>query len=270
MSAATDFELPLSILYRDAALIAVHKPSGLLVHRTGIDRHETRFAVQLLRDQSGRFVFPSHRLDKGASGVLVFAFDAESARRLSQAFETGVVRKRYQALVRGWPAEDGVIDHPLARVRDMYGDGRGEAGPPQDALSRFRCLARWEIPHRVDRYPTSRYALLELEPVTGRRHQLRRHLKHIAHPILGDATYGQGRHNRLFQDLFECRRLLLACTRIEFPHPISGAPLCLETPPAEDFARVLLGLEAMDIAASGFTPGRDSATITNPLDRVPR
>jgi tRNA pseudouridine65 synthase len=246
--ATPDTSLP--VLYRDAALIAVHKPSGLLVHRTGIDRHETRFAVQHLREQCGRFVFPTHRLDKGASGVLVFAFDAESARRLGQAFETGEVRKRYQALVRGWPADSGVIDHPLARLRDHYSDGRGEAGLPQAALTHFRSLVRWEIARRVDRYPTSRYALLELEPVTGRRHQLRRHLKHIAHPIIGDATYGQGRHNRLFQALFENGRLLLACTRIEFPHPVSGVPVCLETPPAGDFARVLSGLDDMGGGAS--------------------
>jgi tRNA pseudouridine65 synthase len=235
-------------LYQDASLIAVHKPSGLLVHRTGIDRHETRFAVQMLRDQCGRFVFPVHRLDKGTSGVLVFAFDADSARHLGATFETGAVRKVYRALVRGWPDAAGVIDHPLARVRDDYGDGRGSAGPPQAAVTRYRRLAIWEIAQRIDRYPTSRYALLELEPLTGRRHQLRRHMKHISHPIVGDATYGQGRHNRMFQAQFDCRRLLLACTRVELAHPVSGDRLDIEAAPSADFDAALSGLDAVALA----------------------
>lgn len=249
LALANDYEsaAPLPVLYRDEALIAVHKPAGLLVHRTGIDRHETRFAVQLLREQCGRFVYPVHRLDKGTSGVLVFAFNGDIARSLGAAFETGAVRKVYRALVRGWPEESGVIDHPLARVRDDYGDGRGVAGPAQAAVTRFRRLAAWEIDARVDRYPTSRYALLELEPLTGRRHQLRRHMKHLSHPIIGDATYGQGRHNRLFQTLFDCRRMLLACTRIEFAHPLTGAMLSMDGTPSDDFEAVLGGLDARGI-----------------------
>jgi len=253
---------PLRILHRDDRLIVVDKPAGLLVHRTGIDRHETRFAVQVLREQCGRFVFPVHRLDKGTSGVLVFAFDAEMARILGAAFETGAVRKVYRALVRGWPDESGVIDHPLARVRDDYGDGRGMAGPAQPAVTLYRRLATWEIPHRVDRYPSSRYALLELEPMSGRRHQLRRHMKHIAHPIVGDATYGQGRHNRLFQTLFDCRRMLLACVRIEFAHPESGATVTLEATPGPDYASVLAGLAALDLGTTRFSSGGLSATMS--------
>lgn len=262
MRHSTDTDIPLEVLYRDDRLIAVHKPAGLLVHRTGIDRHETRFAMQCVREQCGRFVFPVHRLDKGTSGVLVFAFDAETARVLGAAFETGAVRKVYRAVVRGWPEAAGEIDHPLARVRDDYGDGRGVAGPPQAAVTRYRRLATWEIPHRVDRYPSSRYTLLELEPLTGRRHQLRRHMKHVAHPILGDATYGQGRHNRLFQALFDCRRMLLACVRIEFAHPVGGACLCLEAVPGPDFADVLVGLAGLDTGTTRFPSDGLSATIT--------
>jgi tRNA pseudouridine65 synthase len=99
-----------------------------------------------------------------------------------------------------------------------------------------------ELPYRVDRYPTSRYALLELLPLTGRRHQLRRHMKHIAHPIIGDATHGKGRHNRLFQALFGCRRLLLAATELRLRHPVSGEPLIVRAPLAEDFTQVLARL----------------------------
>jgi tRNA pseudouridine65 synthase len=254
MAMNTQADEPLPILYRDEYLIAVHKPAGLLVHRTGIDRHETRFAVQLLREQCGRFVYPVHRLDKGTSGILVFAFNGDVARNLGAAFETGAVRKVYRALVRGWPEAAGAIDHPLVRVRDDYGDGRGAAGPAQAAVTQFRRLATWEIEARVDRYPTSRYALLELEPLTGRRHQLRRHMKHIAHPIIGDATYGQGRHNRLFQTLFDSRRMLLACTGVELVHPVKAESLNISDEPSSDFRAVLLGLETIQ---AGALPGAE-------------
>jgi tRNA pseudouridine65 synthase len=226
----------LPILFQDDWLIAVHKPSGLLVHRSDLDRHETRFALQILRDQIGRVVWPVHRLDKGTSGVLLFALDREVGRALSGQFERGEVEKTYLAVVRGHPPESGEIDHPLARMADEHAGIAG--GPAQTALTRYRRLATVELPHRVDRYPSSRYALLELRPETGRWHQLRRHLKHIAHPIIGDATHGQGRHNRLFQALFDCRRLLLVATQMRFAHPVSGVVSCLSAPPAEDFLRV--------------------------------
>jgi len=227
----------LPILYRDDWLIAIHKPAGLLVHRSALDRHETRFALQILRDQIGRTVWPLHRLDKGTSGLLLFALDREVARALSGQFERGEVAKTYLAVVRGQPPEAGEIDHPLARMADEHAGISG--GPPQSALTRYRRLATVELPYRVDRYPSSRYALLELKPLTGRRHQLRRHLKHIAHPIIGDATHGKGRHNRLFQELFDCRRLLLAATEMRLTHPVSGVELCLTAPLAEDFLRVV-------------------------------
>lgn len=232
----------LPILYRDAAVIAVHKPSGLLVHRSGLDRHETRFALQILRDQIGCHVWPVHRLDKGTSGVLLFALDPALGRVLSGCFERGEAAKKYLAVVRGHPPESGVIDHPLARMADEHAGVSG--GPPQAAVTRYRRLSTVELPYAVDRYPSSRYALLELEPLTGRRHQLRRHLKHIAHPIIGDATHGKGRHNRLFQELFDSRRLLLAATELRLPHPSNGQPLSIKATPAEDFQRVLdaLGL----------------------------
>lgn len=227
----------LPILYRDDWLIAVHKPAGLLVHRSGLDRHETRFALQIVRDQIGRVLWPLHRLDKGTSGVLLFALDREVGRAVSSQFEHGEVDKTYLAVVRGHPPEHGEIDHPLARMADEHAGIAG--GAPQPALTRYQRLATAELPYRVDRYPSSRYALLRLEPLTGRWHQLRRHLKHIAHPIIGDATHGQGRHNRLFQELFDSRRLLLAATHLRLTHPVSGEGLHLMAPPSEDFARVL-------------------------------
>lgn len=233
----------LDILYRDDYLIAVHKPAGLLVHRTDLDRHETRFAVQLLRDQIGRRVYPVHRLDKGTSGVLLFALDPDIGREVSAQFERQQVAKKYLAVVRGHPPEAGEIDHPLVRRPDDYEwTPEAENAPPQPAVTRFRRLAVCELPYAVDRYPTSRYALVELEPLTGRRHQLRRHLKHISHPIIGDSTYGKGRHNRLFQELFGSQRMLLANLELQLAHPVTGERLKLEAPLAEDFAAVITAL----------------------------
>jgi tRNA pseudouridine65 synthase len=153
------------------------------------------------------------------------------------------VGKRYLAVVRGHPPESGAIDHALSRQRDAYefaGDRRSAEAQP--ALTRFRRLAIVELPFAVDRYPSSRYALLELEPVSGRRHQIRRHLKHIAHPIIGDATYGKGRHNRFFSEHFGCRRLLLACTALAFTHPQSGQRLNVKAPVSGEFAATLAQL----------------------------
>ena len=228
----------LDILYRDDHLIAIDKPPGLLVHRSDIDRHETRFAVQLLRDQIGRRVQPVHRLDKGTSGVLLFAFDSDVTRALSDQFEGNAVEKTYLAVVRGWPPEDGLIDHALSRQHDDYGRTLPGA-EAQPAQTRFRRLATIELPVAVDRYPTSRYALVELQPLTGRRHQLRRHMKHISHPVIGDATHGKGRHNRFFQGEFGCGRLLLACVGIVFRHPVTGEKVGVGAGPKDQFAALL-------------------------------
>jgi tRNA pseudouridine65 synthase len=244
----------LPILFRDETLIAVHKPSGLLVHRTDIDRHETRFAVQIVRNQIGRRVYPVHRLDKGTSGVLLFALEKEVGQALSAQFEHQEVAKTYLAVVRGWPAERGEIDHPLVKRYDDYETVPGSAeGAAQQACTRFRRMATSELPLAVDRYPTSRYALLELQPLTGRRHQLRRHLKHIAHPIIGDATYGKGRHNRLFQTLFGCHRMLLASVETCLRHPVTGEALTLRAPLAEDFDLVLRQLGWKDCLPPQWT-----------------
>ena len=230
----------LPILYRDEYIVVIDKPPNLLVHRSEIDRHETRFAIQILRDQIGQRVWPAHRLDRGTSGILLFGLNPEIASALGRQFEAGTVEKCYWAIVRGYPPATGSIDHPLSRQRDPY-EFRGEHSSmeAQPALTHFRKLAEIELPVAVDRYPSSRYALLELNPVTGRRHQLRRHLKHIAHPIIGDATYGKGRHNRYFAEHLDCHRLLLASTEMGFTHPINGQGLKIKAPVSGEFAATL-------------------------------
>lgn len=235
----------LPLLHRDAEIVVVHKPSGLLVHRSIIDRHERRFAVQILRDQLGQRVYATHRLDKGTSGPLAFGLDRASAAALSRQFAAGSVDKTYLAVVRGWPAPSGVIDHPLAAVPDPLLGDTPHGG--RESRTLHRTLATCELAHRVDRYATSRYALVELTPLSGRRHQLRRHLAHVSHPIIGDSTYGKGRHNRLFRELFGSQRLLLACTRLAFDHPVTGQRVCIEAAPSADFMKVLQSLGWSDL-----------------------
>jgi len=228
----------LDILYRDDHLIAIDKPAGLLVHRSEVDRHETRFAIQLLRDQIGRRVQPVHRLDRGTSGVLLFAFETAVTRELSARFESGGVEKTYLAVVRGWPPAIGRIDHALSRMRDAP-DGAQASGEAQAAVTDLRRLATIELPFAVDRYPAARYALMALTPQSGRRHQLRRHMKHIAHPIIGDATHGKGVHNRFFQQRLGCGRMLLAAVALTLRHPVTGAPLVIRRAPGGEYAALL-------------------------------
>jgi len=226
----------LEILYHDDYLVAVNKPPGLLVHRTGLDAGETQFALQLLRDQLGRPVWPAHRLDKGTSGVLLFALDADTARRLGQAFEApDQVQKTYLAVVRGWPPESGLIDHPLKRMEDDARPGRDEV---QDAQTRYCTLEHYALPLPYGHFPTTRCALVELQPLTGRRHQLRRHLKHIAHPIIGDATHGKGPLNRAVAELLGAQRLWLHARQlILHHHPVTDTPVAIEAATDVDWSR---------------------------------
>jgi tRNA pseudouridine65 synthase len=232
------------MLYRDEHLAVVDKPAGLLVHRSAIDRHEIRFALQMARDLLGRRVYPVHRLDKPTSGALLLALDPDCARRLGESFAAGRIAKTYRAIVRGFTSEHAVINYPLAEALDPTTDRLADTGKgPQAALTEYRRLARVELPFPVRPYPSARYSLLELRPRTGRRHQLRRHLKHVFHPIVGDTTYGDGAHNRLFRDRLGCRRLLLAATALDFVHPYTGERLRVEAPPAEGFQRMIAELD---------------------------
>jgi tRNA pseudouridine65 synthase len=148
-----------------------------------------------------------------------------------------------------------VIDHALSRRFDDYGRkfSPGSEPEPLPALTGYRRLATVELPEAVDRYPGTRYALVELRPETGRQHQLRRHMKHIAHPIIGDANWGKGIHNRFFQRRFGCERLLLACTGMKLRHPQNGRPLAIEAPPEASFAGV-----AATLGWSGLQPAGET------------
>jgi len=234
----------LEILYQDEQIVAIHKPAGLLVHKSPIDRHEKRYAMKLLRNQLGQWVYPVHRLDKPTSGVLIFTLDELSARALSEQFENRRVSKRYLALVRGYAPTSGHIDHALGEIA-AFKDQQAKADlkEAQSAQTDFKRLNCYELPFPDGRFPTSRYSLVQLHPLTGRKHQLRRHLKHISHPIIGDVKYGKGPHNRLFREQYDCQRLMLASTQITFHHPASGETLTINASPESSFSHTMAQLE---------------------------
>ncbi|GEM78678.1 tRNA pseudouridine(65) synthase TruC [Vibrio superstes] len=219
----------LEIIYQDEFIVAVNKPAGMLVHRSWLDKHETQFVMQTLRDQIGQHVFPLHRLDRPTSGVLVFALSSEVASQMMPMFAEHQMQKTYHAIVRGWIEEGDRLDYALKveldKIADKFADKEKEA---QQAITDYRPLAKVEVPFSTGRFPTSRYCLMELQPLTGRKHQLRRHMKHLRHPIVGDTTHGDGKHNRLFKENLASDRLLLHASRLEFEHPFTGVQLVLE------------------------------------------
>lgn len=215
----------MKVLHLDDDLVAIDKPCGLLVHPSALDAHESQCALHQMQAQLGQPLWPVHRLDKGTSGVLLFARHREAARHWGQLFESGQVHKRYLALVRGWPAQEGLTDYALARDPELPSTGQ----PRLEAATRYRCLARFEWPFQVDpRHTGSRYALMQIEPLTGRRHQIRRHFKHLGHPLIGDTTHGKGDHNRAVAAWLGVRRLWLHAWQLR----IDGNPaLIIESPP---------------------------------------
>jgi len=243
MPASATVALP--ILYRDDCCVAVAKPGGLAVHRSRLHA-DSDVLLQRLRDQLAQRVYPVHRLDRATGGVVVFGLSSEAARQLADAFSAGRARKRYWAIVRGHLDGEGLVDHPLVDL---------DSGVSREARTRYRALCRAELPIPVGRYQTARYTLLELEPLTGRQHQLRRHLKHISHPIVGDTTYGRGEHNRLFRQLTGLQRLWLLARAIAFPHPRTGQELRLAAPLDEAWCALLERLGCADAAALGGAAG---------------
>ena len=247
----------LTLIHRDDYLAAFHKPAGLLLHRSPLEPRATEFALQQARDLLACHVYPVHRLDRPTSGILLFALSPQAARPLALAFAGGDVRKRYLAVVRGIPDEAGEIAYPLSDEPERYASAEAtvQAAAPRHAVTRFRRLASVELPCAVGRYPTSRYALMEVHPLTGRRHQIRRHFKHIFHPLVGDTRHGEGRHNRFFRDTYDCHRLLLAAVELTIPHPADGRTITLTAPLADDFARLVARLGWCDALPQHWLPG---------------
>ena len=226
----------LEILYRDSRCIAVNKLAGMLVHRSWLDKYETRFVMQTLRDQIGQHVYPVHRLDRPTSGVLLFALDSESARALTQQFEHKTTQKNYWAVVRGHLNGSGRIDYALKYQPDQIAEAQTEA-TLQEAVTDYRCLAQTELPFQSAlRYPTSRYSWVELTPHTGRKHQLRRHMKHIFHPIVGDTNHGDLRQNHAVAEHVGTQRLMLHARELSFQSLENGETVRITAPVDEQWA----------------------------------
>ncbi|SKC18504.1 pseudouridine synthase [Dyadobacter psychrophilus] len=218
-------QLPLQIIYHDNDLVAINKPNGLLVHRSPIAADADIFAVQLLRDQLGQKVFPVHRLDRKTSGVLLFALNEEMNSLMQQQFQDGKVEKTYHAIVRGYAPDELDIDYPLKK----------EDGTIQEAFTSLRTLARTEVDFAIGKHPTSRYSLVELKPTTGRMHQLRKHMAHIFHPIIGDRPHGCNKQNRYFKEQFGLNEMMLHASEITFSHPSNMRLETLRAPFQKNF-----------------------------------
>lgn len=219
----------LEIVFQDEYFVAVNKPAGMLVHRSWLDKHETQFVMQTLRDQIGQHVFPLHRLDRPTSGVLIFALSSEVASQVMPMFANHEMEKTYHAIVRGWIEESDRLDYALKveldKIADKHASQEKEA---QEAITDYWPLAKVEVPHSTGKFPTTRYCLMEMKPLTGRKHQLRRHMAHLRHPIVGDTTHGDGKHNKLYREVYDSHRLLLHASSLEFVHPFTNEKLLIK------------------------------------------
>ena len=232
-------DMTLHVLYADAHLAVVDKPAGLMAHDSALARGESDFAADRLREQFGKPIFLVHRLDRATSGCLLLAFDRATASALGKALMVGEVDKSYLAICRGWPADEQfIVDHPM--------DGGPGKPLKRTAVTHFRRLATVELNLPSAGFPTSRYALVEARPQTGRFRQIRRHLKHLSHHLIGDTSHGDGRHNRSFR-MLGIQRMLLHAQQLAFVHPHRGERIEIDAPLDAEFAkaRVLFG-EASD------------------------
>lgn len=228
---------PLEILYEDEWLVAINKPHNLLVHRTQISEEKEHFALQILKEQLGIWLTPCHRLDRKTSGILLFAKNKEAGKLAMKMFENHEFEKEYITLVRGFIADEGEIDKPLAK----------ENGTLQNAFTRFKRLQSFEIPIEVSRYPTSRYSLVQVMPTTGRMHQIRRHMASLRHYVIGDKVHGERHHNKMFEEKLGLNTMLLHANLLRFKHPITQENIELEADMQAEFIQILSTLEKMKL-----------------------
>lgn len=242
----------IEILFEDDDVVAIHKPAGLLVHRSYLARRERFFAMQLTRDKVGCHVFPVHRLDRPTSGILLFAKSSEMANALCEQFASHSIDKEYLAIVRGNMHDAATLDYALKEELDDLADKDVDPNKAaQDAVTSYKPILNSEIPYASGRYATSRYALVHLSPHTGRKHQLRRHMAHLRHPILGDTTHGDGKQNKFFREHFGINRLWLIAKKLSFNHPRTGKRVAVETELEQEWLTLFDELGWNDEALSG-------------------
>ncbi|OEK00657.1 pseudouridylate synthase [Roseivirga sp. 4D4] len=219
----------LEILYQDEYLVAINKPHGLLVHRSPIATNTDTFAVQELRNQIDKHVYPAHRLDRKTSGVLLFALDKQILPHLQTQFAEHTVQKTYWAILRGYTDDEGTIDYVLTNDKRKS----------QEAVTHYKTLQRTEIDVPFGKHQTSRYSLVEAKPVTGRMHQLRKHFAHILHPIIGDRPHGCNKQNKLFLEKWQMGTMLLHAKSLQFKHPVTEKGLEISADLHSEFQRML-------------------------------
>ncbi|WNC69839.1 tRNA pseudouridine(65) synthase TruC [Thalassotalea nanhaiensis] len=240
---ATDTPPRLTILYQDEYLVAINKPSGLFVHRSFMDRDEKYFALQLVRDMVGQYVYPLHRLDRPTSGVLLFGLSEDIARKMGQAFTDKTIKKTYYAITRGFLEGEGQVDYPLKEKLDKLGDKFvSQDKPAQEAVTDYKSISTASLPIALGKFPSVRYSLVQLKPHTGRRHQIRRHLAHLRHPIIGDINYGDNKQNPFFGEHFGFKRLMLHAQKLQFSHPITQQDVCITAEFDQDWLSVFAEL----------------------------
>jgi len=200
----------ISIVYEDDYCIVVNKPNNLLVHHSYYSRNiEEDSLVQLLKLQGYESPIPVHRLDRKTSGLLLLSKNSEYVSQFQQLFDSQMISKKYIALVRGYVEEVGIIGSPV----------QNERGNHKEALTHYKLISYVELAIPVKPYDTARYSYVELEPKTGRMHQLRIHANKISHPIIGDHKYGNRHHNKMFEEQLGLPNLFLHAFRLTFQHP---------------------------------------------------
>lgn len=227
--------MELEILYQDTSLVAINKPHGLLVHRTRIAADANMFALQILRDQLGMHVYPLHRIDRKTGGILLFGLNSEIDKSMQTAFAERKISKKYLAIVRGYTEDQGTIDYPLKK----------ENGKIQEAETNYKTIDKTELPIPFGQHETSRYSLLEVCPTTGRYHQIRKHLAHLHHPIIGDRPHGCNKQNKLFKERFQLTTMMLHASELAFKHPVTKESITIKAKLQVEFKRMIneLGFE---------------------------
>jgi tRNA pseudouridine65 synthase len=218
-----------TVLYQDEHYLAINKPPGYVVHRSPMTRNAPLVVLQLLRDQLNQKVFPIHRLDRKTSGVLIFALSSEANKQLGLQFADRQIEKEYEAIVRGWTPLKDTIDYPLLN----------DNGVIQDAVTSYETLEQFEVDLPLGKFQTSRYSRIRLSPKTGRMHQLRKHMSHIFHPIIGDRPHGCSKQNRLWKQKFEMDTMMLHARRLAFTHPYTKEHVQIHAPFFDEYIRVL-------------------------------
>lgn len=227
----------LKIIFEDEWFVAIDKPHGLLVHKTNIAKDAKTSVLKILRKQLDKSIFTIHRIDRKTSGVLLMALNKSVQSALAKQFIEGKISKKYLAIVRGFTEEDGTIDYAI----------KDYSGKIKEAVTDYKTIKRFELPLSFGKHPTSRYSLVALHPKTGRYHQLRMHMAHIFHPIIGDRPHGCNKQNKLFKEEFDLMDMMLHAAELSFHHPETNKRIILKADYSKSFNRILTTLKQQSI-----------------------